>query len=195
MKKQKTEKAVVLFCLITVCFLSPFLREIKAEDAFIVEEEAIIGGESTGESAPAPAPDSVFPIPVPVLPTPAPLVSTPPQKDISQEVMPQEVLPQKGDSRSKGSEKQDNDGTISQNSTVPVFRIPVKRPDAEKDVAQDVREIKTEQRPERETAAKTEEKPQEDNPWWLLAAGGIFFLGGCIRILWRAGGRASHRGN
>ncbi len=177
MSKKTTEKAVVCFCAIAMCFVLLFCHENRIDAAVVVEEEAIISKEADEnmteqnvQSVQAPAEQNVQSAQVPAeqkrQDVQAPLEQTSP--------VPAEQTPH------VETEKK---------TTSNVFRIPTRK---------QVEQKKTEMHSDKMTG-KTQEKEQEEMPQeqtefvktatgrtgWFLAVGGILLLCGFARIIWR----------
>lgn len=181
MKNKKTEILLVWLWAVTLCLLPLFCREVKADDAFIVEEKAIIGGESLGEdpSQRAAQPSAGQEQPLAQSQPPAeqekpPAQSQPPSLKTTQDAT--SAAPP----------------TLSQNSPASAFQVPVRRSDKYEEIAAEAgqgtsAEGEPKQQPAQEPDGGTGEETgaKTEPPSWLLVAGGVFLLGGCARILWR----------
>ncbi len=184
MKNKITEKVFVWLCLVTIFMPWSFLTEMKADDAFVVEEEAVIGGEEADMTLPQVQ------------------VQTPPQPELPEEAeKPIVKTTKKGEFSSKATqtdEQTEKPETISQNSQAPIFQVPVRRKNEDKNgetiqgemedmtfgesVAEETKTLENEepvQRTEPVAASKHE------GPLWLLLVGGVFLIAGIIRILYR----------
>ena len=180
MKKKTTE---VLLCVsLAVCLWGCFCMQINADDAFIVEEEAFIGGESLQERESGVAP---------------PAHTSETSVHIPEASMPEaaEPLGKKGQVEEaaglqEADTEQEEQVTVSRNSSASAFKIPAQRSEIQKQISEE--KGKELQPPEGVYTAGSEKErgpeasaPEKKNSWWLLASGGIFFLGGCVRVIYR----------
>lgn len=182
----KKKTATVLLCAgLAICLSGYFCAQIKADDAFIVEEEVFIGGESLQEG------DGQVSLPVQMPEVPPPTVQETTTRQ--EQVKPVE------ESGTKTEKTPVSQNSISQNHLAPVFQVPVRRSEAEvsareqeeKSLQPPEFEEKEVQPPEEVHTSESEipPSPAERDPWWMIAVGGIFFLGGCARLVWRVRGR------
>lgn len=177
MKKKTTFVLLcVCFCL---CISDAMWIQGKAEDAFIVEEEVIIGGEnSSGEkeqSIPSALPNGVA-------------VSEKPVSDLE---VGNSVQPEK--TTKKENEIKENEGQeipVSVNSVPPVFRVPVRRrqseqvkqvTDAEESEGHKVEEDSITEEPV-SPQVEQEAEGKNKNSWWMLGLAGVFCFGGYISV-------------
>ena len=180
----KKKTAVVVLCVCFVLCMSVSMQvQGKAEDAFVVEEEVIIGGEDPQES-------KIHSIPA-VLSNEI----SEPEKNAS-ELKEEKEAPQKKNSK-RQEEDQEQETTVSTNSVASVFRVPVRRQQT-KQKKQDMNEQEAEEQEVQEhgmteelSTPIPEQEPgeKEENSWWMLIIAGFFCLGGCISVFLRWKGR------
>lgn len=185
-KNEAKRKLLRLFVPVVFCMIGVFSVQTRAEDAFVVEEEAVIGGESVQEMTPS--------------------VAEPVQRPAAPEEK-KAAMPKK----SKASKKIENESetggaqapvsvsenVVSQNSVSTPFRIPERKQEtrSKEEDADRQKEMQSREHaiPEEKHASPKETEaevlPVQEPPWWLLGVGGVFFLGGCARIAWRVVGR------
>ena len=171
MKKKTTFVLLcVCFCL---CISDAMWIQGKAEDAFIVEEEVIIGGETSpgGKEQSIPS----------VLPSGG-ANPEPPVSDVGVEkpVRPKKSIKQE----TVMEEKEEQETPISINSVPPVFRVPVRRQQELKAEVKEEQEVEEQEVAEVSVVTSPEQAPKEktENPWWMLVIAGVFCLGGCISV-------------
>ena len=181
----KKKSAFVLLCVcFCLCIFSIMGIQGKAEDAFIVEEEVIIGGEdSPGGNEQG-------------IPAALPSGGTVPEKTGSDVEVEKSVRPKKSAKQEKVmKENEEQETTISVNSVPPVFQVPVRRQQAEQ-IKQVTKAEETEGHKAEEEGiteepvsllAEQEVGGKNKNTWWMLVAAGVFLLGGYIRIFIRGG--------
>ena len=171
--KNKIGKSV----LVCLCLLMLYSSSVKADDAFVVEEEAVIGTqESVAESAPAES---------------APAVS------VQQPVVPKEVPtePAKQEKTIVRKEPGKQQETISQNTPTPSFYVPVRRKTAgagtiitKREESDAVPKLPSEPKQEETEELPEEEKSQpqqKEVSWWLPIISSFFLLSGIARIVYR----------
>ncbi len=180
----KKKTATVLLCAgLAICLSGYFCAQVKADDAFIVEEEVFIGGESLQEEG-----QVALPVQMPEVPPPA----------VHEPTARQEQLKPVEESGTQKEMAPVSQNSISQNHLAPVFRVPVRRNEAEVSAREEEKSLQSPESEEKEVQLPEEvhtsepeipSSPAEHDPWWMIAAGGIFFLGGCARLVWRVRGR------
>ncbi len=165
--KNKIGKGV----LVCLCLFMMYSSSARADDAFVVEEEAVIGTqESVTESLP------VVPVQQPVA-----------VKEESKEQKPVAVKEESKEQKTVRKEEEKQEETISQNTPVPAFQVPARR-----------QQTKVEEEPGQEAQQETPseavaEEQQEDMPrprqkevsWWFPVISGFFLLFGIVRIVHR----------
>ena len=176
-------KKKTVFVLLCVCFclcMSGIMGiQGKAEDAFIVEEEVIIGGENSPGGKEQSIP--------PALPNEAAV----PEKTVLDLEVESPVQPEK--STKKENVIKENEGQempVSVNSVPPVFQVPVRRrqseqvkqvTDAEESEGHKVEEDSITEEPV-SLQVEQEAEGKNKNPWWMLGLAGVFCFGGYISV-------------
>lgn len=183
----KKKSAFVLLCVcFCLCIFGIMGIQGKAEDAFIVEEEVIIGGEDSpgGKEQGVPA----------ALPS----GGTVPEKTFSGVEVEKSVRPKKSAKQENVmKENEEQETTISINSVPPVFQVPVRRQQAEQvkqvTVAEETEGDKVEEDSIKEepVSPQVEQEAEEKNknPWWMLVLAGVFCFGGYISVFLRGKSR------
>lgn len=175
--KNKIGKSVFVWLFsVTVCSSMLFFVQTTAKDAFVVEEEVIIGTqEQTEIASPVSVPPSV------------------PVEEGTKETAKQEIKKKEPENISEKAAEESE--TVSQNSSAPIFQVPVRR----ETIKQKPVPVIVEEEPEKEIVPEELEsigeqsepveepmkEPARKSSWWLLAVGGVFFLSGIARILHR----------
>lgn len=203
--KKKT-RIVVLCAGVALCMSVSWRTHVRADNAFVVEEEAIIGGESLQEGQG----QTEAPVQVPPPAVQEPIVE---QKHVGDGSKSRAMKEKKAEETEEETteeaskvEKENETGTaasVSQNTGAPVFRVPIHKSETEvpeekieeRDLQQPNEEEAQEEilhtsEPHSESVTETENPSasRNQNPWWVLTVGGVFFLGGCVRFLWRIRG-------
>lgn len=173
--KNKIRKSVFVgVFLITLCS-----SVAKADDAFVVEEEAVIRTQEPVTEVAPPAPVQTPPIPV---------------EEIQKEPQKREQWeePEKQEEKEIPEETEEGEAqTISQNAVAPVFQVPVRRKIITRKKEPSKDEDQTElQEPEVTPELSQEqeegnEQSQKSVPVWPLAVSGIFLLAGIAGIVHR----------
>lgn len=180
MKKETKKRCLCLFGLVVLCLSGVFCAQIKAEDAFVVEEEAVIGGDAAQEEA-----QPITPV---IAPSEVPEVSPPADTKVSKKPKKAEGIEKPVIvSRNSISENSVSQNMIAKNSPPPVFQVPVRKQvenqpknQPEKSILNQTEPGETEELLQRELP-----QPQRKNPWWLLVISAVFFMGGCARLAWK----------
>ena len=181
MKKETKKRCLCLLALAVLCLSGVFCVQIKAEDAFVVEEEAIIGGDAWQGATPEVAPESPQPE-HPAEEQDKHEVSAP----VSSAITKNSKKAESGDSAKKKSEQEAvtvspdsiSENSVSQNKIVkssasPIFRVPDGKQNAFGETEDSLR------------TEVPQTQLQKKNPWWLLVISAAFFLAGCARLVWR----------
>ena len=185
MNKNEAKRTLLrLFVSVFFCLAGFFSVQIRADDAFVVEEQAVIGGEEAEAAPPA-----TGPVQTPKMPREATGKAGAPAKK-SRMDKKAEKEPESKEEPVSVSGNAVSENTVSQNKVSPPFRTPVRKQKTkpEENGADKKKEIKTGE----QTAAekeKQEERAQLPAPWWLLGVGVVFFLCGCTRVARRAAKR------
>ena len=173
--KNKIRKSVFVgVLLITLCS-----SVAKADDAFVVEEEAVIRTQEPVTEVTPPAPVQTPPAPV---------------EEVSEESDKRELWkePERQEKKVVREKVEEEEAeTISQNTVEPVFQVPVRRKTITgKKKSSEVEEPTEIQEPELSPELPPEqesenEKSQKSAPVWPLAVSGIFILAGIAGIVYR----------
>ena len=189
MKKETKKRCLCLFGLVVLCLSGVFRVQIKAEDAFVVEEQAIIGGDAwQGETQPV---DPFF-SPA-VAPTEeqkkyekaAPTLSEIPETE--EATVSSERVRKNSVSENSISENSVSQNMIAKSSPPPVFQVPDLKQTEKKMKSQPEKFMRNQTASEetQESLQREISQPHRKNPWWLLVISAVFFLGGCARLVWK----------
>ena len=181
MRRNEAKRTLLrLFVPVVFCIIGLFSVQTLAEDAFVVEEEAIIGGEPVQEDAAPVIPESQRPeVSLPAIEKkPAPPKKTKEQEIVKEPAPEPDPVPI-------------SENSVSYNHAKPLFRVPKQKKEAKlpkKKEVLDERDEKKETEFGQKTIPKepeTEKVPEQRMSWCLLGLGGGFFLGGCVRVVQR----------
>lgn len=187
MKNKKWGSVFVWLFFATVLVLLPMNTVAKAEDAFVVEEKAVIGGESAEENAGEAVPPSQPQIPVEEPGKQSEEKAEEPK--VTKQTAAEEVKEEPPGEQAKEPEtvSQNSLETVSRNSFEPSFQIPVRRRDEKQPETDDADEAPpaTEIALPQEQAASEADATQKKEPVWMLWGAGVFLLAGIAGILRR----------
>lgn len=185
-RNEAKRKLLRLFVPLVFCLVGAFSVQSRAEDAFVVEEKAVIGGEESAE----PAPPVAEPVQRPeVSKEPIEKKTAPPKKIKADKITEQETERIEESNPVSVSKNAVSENTVSQNSVSLPFQTPVRKQVSKPEKkAVNKEEIKF-----REQILPEEPEPEEVQkqsvPGWIFGLGVVFFLCGCIRVVRRIGNR------
>lgn len=191
-RNEAKRKLLRLFVPLVFCLIGAFSVQSRAEDAFVVEEEVIIGGEERSADAtpPVAGPPVTTPVQRPeVSKEPAEKKTTAPKRSkTGKETEPETERSEESNSVSV-SENEVSENTVSQNSMSPPFRTPVRK----QITKQEKKAVNKDGIKPREQILSEEPEPEAVSKqsvlWCIFGMGVVFFLCGCIRVLRRVGNR------
>ncbi|MBO5241080.1 MAG: hypothetical protein J6B19_00260 [Lachnospiraceae bacterium] len=179
-RNEAKRKLLRLFVPLVFCLVGAFSVQSRAEDAFVVEEKAVIGGEESAEPAP--------PVQRPeVSKEPIEKKTAPPKKIKADKITEQETERIEESNPVSVSKNAVSENTVSQNSVSLPFQIPVRKQVSKpekKAVNKDEIKFREQILPEE---PEPEEVQKQSVPGWIFVLGVVFFLCGCIRVVRRIG--------
>ena len=186
-KNEAKRKLLRLFVPLVFCFIGAFSVQSRAEDAFVVEEEVIIGGEERSADA---TPPVTTPVQRPeVSKEPAEKKTAAPKRSKTGKETEQETERSEESNSVSVSENEVSENTVSQNSMSPPFRTPVRK----QITKQEKKAVNKDGIKPREQILSEEPEPEAVSKqsvlWCVFGMGVVFFLCGCIRVLRRVGNR------
>lgn len=177
MRKNKIGKVYVCLLAFTMSLQALFCCRVMAEETFVSEEEAVIGGEENETAEPVqPQPQA--------LPGEAVSVQEKPETGTDKVTSLQEKQEEKQEVPKEEEEKQGLSGnSVSKNGVPRLFKVPEEKT-IEKKMSEEY-EYEEEAYEETEEPAVPEEHEKRENAVCLLIAGGICMAAGVARIICR----------
>lgn len=185
-RNEAKRKLLRLFVPLVFCLIGAFSVQSRAEDAFVVEEKAIIGGEESGEPAPPVAGQVQRPE---VSKEPIEKKTAPPKKIKADKITEQETERIEESNPVSVSKNAVSENTVSENRVSLPFQTPVRKQVSKpekKAVNKDEIKFREQILPKE---PEPEEVPKQSVPGWIFGLGVVFFLCGCIRVVRRVGNR------
>lgn len=189
MRRNEAKRKLLRLLVPVFCLIGAFSVQSRAEDAFVVEEEVIIGGEERSADA---TPPVTTPVQRPeVSKEPAEKKTTAPKRSKTGKETEQETERSEESNSVSVSENEVSENTVSQNSMSPPFRTPVRK----QITKQEKKAVNKDGLKPREQILSEEPEPEAVSKqsvlWWIFGMGVVFFLCGCIRVLRRVENRKS----